>query len=181
MASHAKWKLLKRKSVFLSKFLDVYEDKVKLPDGSVINDYTLVRKPDSVIIVAMTRKKELIAIKEYRHAADRFLVALPSGYKNPNESAVSAAKRELLEETGYGGGRFRYIGTLYEDSAKGLNKIYVIGAKDTYLQREQSLENSETISQVKLLTAGKLNKQINSKQWTGATSLAALLLSDHLS
>ena len=181
MMSGAKWKFLRRRIVFLSKFLSVYQDRIKLPNGNVINDYTVVRKPDSVIIVATSKNRELVTIREYRYAANNFLTALPSGYKEKGESAINAAKRELLEETGYGGGKCEEIGFLYEDSAKSLNKIHVVTAKEVYPVRKQNLEAGETISQVKLLTLEELRKQIRSKQWKSATSLAALAISGHLS
>ncbi len=88
MMSGAKWKFLRRRIVFLSKFLSVYQDRIKLPNGNVINDYTVVRKPDSVIIVATSKNRELVAIREYRYAANNFLMALPSGYKEKGESAI---------------------------------------------------------------------------------------------
>ncbi len=175
-----KWKVTKRTLVFGSKYVKVFEDRVALPDGKVIEDYTLVKKPDAIIVVATDVCSKLVTLKEYKHGIGDFQVALPSGYKNPKEPIVAAARRELLEETGFGEGAFRGVGVLYDDPAKDLRKTYVVRAINVYPLREQQLEETETISEVKLLSISELRDQIEKKQWQAATSISALVISGYL-
>ncbi len=175
-----KWKVTKRTQVFDSKFVKVYEDRVILPNGKVIEDYTLIKKLDAVIVVATDVYSKLVTVKEYKHGIGNFQVALPSGYKNPKEGPVAAARRELLEETGFGEGVFRSVGVLYDDPAKDLRKTYVVRAINVHPLREQKLDETETISQVKLLSINKLREQFERKQWRAATSISALVISGYL-
>ncbi len=55
-----------------------------------------------VIVVPITAAGDLILIKQYRPALDRLVVELPAGLVDKGESPEEAARRELIEETGYG-------------------------------------------------------------------------------
>jgi len=64
----------------------------------------VVRHSGSVVILAVDEGsggRRVLLEKQYRHAAGRFLLELPAGRIDEGENALKAAKRELLEETGY--------------------------------------------------------------------------------
>jgi ADP-ribose pyrophosphatase len=64
----------------------------------------IVRHTGSVVVLATTdggREPEVLLERQYRHAAESFLWELPAGRIDEGERALAAAKRELLEETGY--------------------------------------------------------------------------------
>lgn len=66
----------------------------------------MIRHNGSVVILAVDDSKnpkdpEIILERQYRHAAGQFLVELPAGRVEPGESTLAAAKREMIEETGY--------------------------------------------------------------------------------
>ncbi|MDE1827915.1 MAG: NUDIX hydrolase [Candidatus Micrarchaeota archaeon] len=172
-----KWRVLKRKRVFDSKFVKIYEDIVKLPNGTVLNDYTLIKKSDVVLIVPTDKKNKVITIKEYRHGAGQFQIALPAGLIESNEPLIKAAKRELLEETGFSGGHFKYVGVLNDYPSKDMHKIYVVRAKNVKLIQKQKLEMSETITSVRAVSRRDLKKQIANKKWKNSAALASLILS----
>jgi ADP-ribose pyrophosphatase len=82
----------------------VYTDKLREPDGTTgIRD--VIRHSGSVVILAVDdtdpRKPIVIMEQQYRHAAGQYLWELPAGRREPGESPLAAAKRELIEETGY--------------------------------------------------------------------------------
>ena len=64
MSKNSIWKLLDHKLVYNSKFLKVYEDKVRLPSGLIIDDYTVVEKPSVVMVVATTDNEKIIVLKD---------------------------------------------------------------------------------------------------------------------
>ncbi|HEY0759207.1 MAG TPA: NUDIX hydrolase [Acidisarcina sp.] len=83
----------------------VYTDYVREPGGTE-QRRDVVRHGGSVVILAVddsrSKKDPLIVLeRQYRHAAGEYLWEIPAGKMDPGEKRLAAAKRELLEETGY--------------------------------------------------------------------------------
>lgn len=170
-----KWELIDRKKVFNSKFVSVYEDKVKLPDGKIIEDYTVIEKPNIVIIVAIDSNNKVVVLKEYKHGAADFLYTLPAGHINHNESVIDAAKRELEEETGLIASGFEESGILFEYPSKDMHKVHVVKATGVS-PGVKNLEDTETISSVEFVSVPEIKEQITKRIWKSSSALAAFLL-----
>lgn len=72
-----------------------YEQELKEARGGI------ARQADAVSIVGRTLDDRLLLIKEFRYALNDWCIALPAGLKEPGESLIACAERELAEETGY--------------------------------------------------------------------------------
>ena len=79
--------------------MKVYEDTVRLPDGNVIDDYTVVTLPSGVIVVATDEEGRLLTQYEYKYAINKTILNLPSGSIEGGVSVLDTAKKELLEES----------------------------------------------------------------------------------
>ena len=93
------------KLAYNGRVFQVYTDKVQEPNGT-INTRDVIRHNGSVVILAVDESKnpndpDIILERQYRHAAGQFLLELPAGRVEPGESTLAAAKREMIEETGY--------------------------------------------------------------------------------
>jgi ADP-ribose pyrophosphatase len=97
---------------FDGKLLHVRVDQVTLPSG---RDGTreIVEHPGSVVIAAVTTASEVLLIQQYRYAVDTYLLELPAGLIDPGEDPLTAAGRELTEETGYRAGNLRLLADVY--------------------------------------------------------------------
>jgi ADP-ribose pyrophosphatase len=103
--SPKKAKLISSKLSYKGKVFSVFTDKVLEPSGN-INVRDVIRHNGSVVILAVDESKnpkdpDIIFERQYRHAAGQFLIELPAGRVEPGESTLAAAKREMIEETGY--------------------------------------------------------------------------------
>jgi ADP-ribose pyrophosphatase len=101
----AKPKLVSSKLAFQGRVFNVFTDTLQEPGGHRhIKD--VIRHNGSVVMLAVDERKnpadpDVILERQYRHAAGQFLLELPAGSREPNEAPLAAAKRELIEETGY--------------------------------------------------------------------------------
>ncbi len=102
-AKQSKPTVLSSKTVFQGRVFHVTRDKVKEPNGiTAIRE--VVRHSGSVVILAMDRsgaEPRVLLERQYRYAAQDYILELPAGRIDPGESALAGGKRELLEETGY--------------------------------------------------------------------------------
>lgn len=146
------WKRKERRTVYSSKFLEVFSDTVELPNGTVVDDYSVVKLMDGVIIIATDEDNKLITQYEYKYAIDRTILNLPSGSIEKSESPLEVAAKELLEETGYESDELELVQTVYEYPSKLEHIIHFVRARNARLVKDVSHEETENISPVKLLS-----------------------------
>lgn len=90
----------KRDVVFKGKIWDVVSETFNYNDAQLTREF--VAHPGAVAVIALNEDQEILLIKQYRHPVREYLWEIPAGLLDmPGESRLEAAKRELLEETGY--------------------------------------------------------------------------------
>ena len=107
-ANAKKAKLISSKLAWKGKVFSVFTDTVIEPTGHT-NTRDVIRHNGSVVILAIDESAAtgdpgdpiVILERQYRHAAGQSLLELPAGRIEPNEAPLAAAKREMIEETGY--------------------------------------------------------------------------------
>ncbi|HHI7105452.1 TPA: NUDIX domain-containing protein, partial [Staphylococcus aureus] len=93
-------KTIDRTVIYNGKIVDVEIHTVTLPNGET-STRELVYHNGAVAVCAVTPKKEVVLVKQYRKPVEKPLLEIPAGKLEDDEDRVEAAKRELEEETGY--------------------------------------------------------------------------------
>jgi ADP-ribose pyrophosphatase len=108
-ASALPLKVLSSKTVFKGRVFDVTRDRVQEPNG-VTAVREVIRHSGSVVVLAVDDsgpEPRVLLERQYRYAAQDYIIELPAGRIDPGEDALAAGKRELLEETGYTAKRWK--------------------------------------------------------------------------
>src|SRR5882724_12391598 len=104
----ARAKILKSKVLYTGKVFRLQRDTVIEPGGvHALRD--IIVHPGSVVVMPVFKDGRVLLIRQYRHSVGEFLWELVAGRKEPNETPAVAARRELLEETGYSAKRIRKL------------------------------------------------------------------------
>lgn len=101
-------KLLESKILYQGKVFRLQRDTVIEP-GGVRADRDIIVHPGSVVVLPIFEDGRVLLIRQYRHSVGEFLWELVAGRKEPNETPAAAARRELIEETGYRAKRLRKL------------------------------------------------------------------------
>jgi len=124
------WKTLSRRTVLdCGKFLSVEARTVQLPDGRVIEDWPWAIAPDYVNITAFTEEGAFLCFRQVKYAIEGTSLAPVGGYLEPGEQPLVAARRELLEETGYEAPDWVSLGSYPVDGNRGLGTAYLYLAR----------------------------------------------------
>ena len=113
--SHPKARLISSRTVYRGPVFWVTTDEVQEP-GGVRARRDIIHHSGSVVVLAVDESRStrrVLLERQYRHAANDYLFELPAGRIDPGEKALHAAKRELLEETGYTAAHWRRILNFY--------------------------------------------------------------------
>lgn len=144
------WKILDQKTVYSAPpFIEVSIETVALPDGRVIADYHHLTAGEFVTILAETAGGAFLALRQYRHGVRRIGLALPGGRIDGDEAPIEAAKRELLEETGFAADSWRAMSSWDTSCSYGFSKSHYFharGAHQIQAPASDDLEAAELVS-----------------------------------
>jgi len=97
---------------FQGRLIRVRVDQVRTPDGQE-HTREVAEHPGAVAILPVLPSGQLVLVRQYRHAVGRTLLEVPAGTREPGESPLATAQRELFEETGYQAARFEELARFY--------------------------------------------------------------------
>jgi len=103
-------KILKVERTKVSPWLEVIARDVRFSREAAAETYYAIAQPDYVVVLAMTPDQQILLVRQYRPAIERFSLELPAGMVDPGEDPKETAARELLEETGYPANSIELIG-----------------------------------------------------------------------
>jgi ADP-ribose pyrophosphatase len=158
---------------YRSHWLVLYEDQVRKSDG-MIGVFNRISVQDSSIIVPVFKDGSLLMVENYRHGARTTLLELPGGLIDSGEEPSVAARRELLEETGYESDTLEYINWTYTWPGRTTQKNFVFLAKGLKKCDKPHLEEFE-YTKIRKLSKEMVIREIRSGNIKSAISISAIL------
>lgn len=168
------WQVEHSEYIHREPWFTVRRDAVRMAGGGYIPNYYTFEYPDWINVVAVTTDGELVLIRQYRHGVQEVHYELCAGCVDSGEEPLMAAQRELLEETGFGGGDWQLLMTISANPGTHANLTYAYLALGVEKLQEQELEITEEIS-VHLIPRADLLTLLDSGGVLQALHVAPLL------
>ena len=165
-------KTLSSAYIYQGKIINLRHDKVKLPDDrETIRE--IVEHPGAVAILALTEKKEIVMIRQFRKPADEVLWELPAGTLEEGEDLVSCARRELEEETGYYPRKIKKLITFFSTPGFCNEKLTLFLAED--LEKKNKNEDVDEFIKVELIKPDEALKLVEENIIKDAKTIIGIL------
>ncbi len=171
------WKTNSRKTVLDEKpWLTVEHHTVELPDGQVIPDWPWVITPDYINVVAVTEDEHFICFRQVKYGIQGDTLAVVGGYIEAGEEPLAAAKRELLEETGYEAPDWISLGSYLVDPNRGIATGHLFLARNARYVTPRDADDLEE-QELLLLTREEIEHAIEVGEikvlaWAAAVAFA---------
>jgi ADP-ribose pyrophosphatase len=147
------WEVLESREVFAAEpWIRLSVQRVRLPDGRVIDDYHQVDLPEFAVVFARTPSGDVVVERLYRHGVGRVCLALPAGLLDAGEEPIDAARRELLEETGYASDDWSPLGSFVMNGNYGCGKAHLFTARDA---SRVARPDSGDLEEIQIVTIGQ--------------------------
>jgi len=165
-------RVLKSRAIYTGPVFGVRQDRVIEPGGiRVIRD--VVTHHGSVVLLPVLADRRILLVRQYRHAVGQFLWELVAGRIELGEPPLTAARRELLEETGYTARRFRKLLDVFPTPGFVSERMIVFAA--TYLTAGRARPESDERITSRAFSLRQLERMIRRGTLRDAKSIAGLL------
>ena len=161
--------------MFRGKIFSVTVDEVREPTG-ITARRDVVRHPGSVIVLALDQSQaapRILLERQYRYTADEYLWELPSGSIDAGENSKAAAKRELLEETGYRAKKWTQALTFYPSPGFLTEKMTVYVAQE--LKAGEAQPESDEVLECHLLPLSQAVEMVMAGEIRAGNAIVPLL------
>jgi ADP-ribose pyrophosphatase len=166
--------LLESEERFAGRLLRLTVDLVRVGNGAEARR-EVVHHQGGVGIVAVTEEGEVLLVRQYRHPAGEMLWEIPAGGREPGESVLETARRELAEETGYGAEAWLGVGATFLAPGYSTELLWYFRATGLAPVEGYRPDPDEAL-QARLFTPAELAELVRQGQMRDAKTLAGLAL-----
>jgi ADP-ribose pyrophosphatase len=168
------WKTKTRRTILDQRpWLVVENHTVELPDGRLIPDWPWIITPDYVNVIAVTVDGRFLCFRQVKYGVEGTILGIVGGFVEEGEEPLRAARRELLEETGYESTDWVPLGSYRVDPNRGvaIGHLYLARqARYTVPRNADDLEEQELV----LLTRSEMEDALDRGEFKVLAWAAAL-------
>jgi 8-oxo-dGTP pyrophosphatase MutT (NUDIX family) len=139
------------------------------------HDFYVLEAPDWINVIPLTEAGEVVLVEQYRHGTGAVSLEIPGGMVDPGEAPEQTAARELLEETGYGGGELAFLGRTRPNPAIQDNWLHSYVARGVSFRHAPSNAGTEQ-TVVRFVPVGEVPRLIREGRIDHALVVAAFHL-----
>jgi len=166
-------KLISSKELFHSEIFRLTEDDAIDPSGFEIKR-VIVQHRGSAVMMAVDQKRRILLVRQYRLPARSYLWELPAGRLDEGETPLKAAKRELVEETGYKARTWKKLVSFYPSPGYVSEKMSLFLATGLTAGEAQSMEDERI--ETRWFTAKEIEEAIHAGKIADAKTMIGFLM-----
>lgn len=184
------WEEISTEHIVQDEWIDFRRSAYRFPDGSVFEPFYSYSRRDYVVIVASDTDGKYLCVRQFRHGIRKVTTEFPAGgiertdgkeygskgSSSVSEDALEAARRELLEETGYVSDEWAHLFTVPSNATIADNYAHIFVAKNCRKSGEQNLDETEFLN-VNKYSADEIEEMIQKGDFPQAVHIMAWLLS----
>ncbi|HQU85055.1 MAG TPA: NUDIX hydrolase [Pyrinomonadaceae bacterium] len=160
------------KDIYKGKVFDIF--KATIQEGELEYKREIVYHKGSCVIVPVFADKTVGMVRQYRHAAGKYLLEIPAGTLNLNEDPKLGAARELEEEIGVKAANIEKLTEFYVSPGFLTEKMFVYLATD-FTESKQNLDEDEILT-VERLSFPEIFRMIKANEFEDAKTMLSLIL-----
>lgn len=165
-------KVISTEKIYEGKIFDV--ELAEIREGKSEYKREIVEHNGSAVIVPVFADKTVALVKQYRHAAGKYLLEIPAGTLEKGENAEKGARRELEEEIGVTAGKIEKLTEFYVSPGFLSEKMFVCLATDL-TETQQNLEEDELI-EIEKITFEEAFEKIKNGEIEDAKTMLGLIM-----
>jgi 8-oxo-dGTP pyrophosphatase MutT (NUDIX family) len=138
------WRRLESETVYECRVFSLRRDRSRSPRTGDEHDFFVLDACDWVNIVPVTADDEVVLVRQYRHGIGDFTLEIPGGMIDADDpSPLEAARREMVEETGFDSDDVVSLGHIYPNPAIQGNRCHTFLARNVVQRHEPSFDSTE--------------------------------------
>lgn len=155
------------------RVFSVVKNRCRRESDQKESDYFVIQSSDFVNVLALTKQKEVVMVRQFRHGREGYSWEIPGGLVDPGEAPLDAGVRELKEETGYVGSAARIYATCSPNPAIMNNTCHFVLVEDVVFSGSLDWDENEEI-EVRMIPLSEIKEYCRDGRIHHSMTLSAL-------
>lgn len=168
-----KWDLISKKDASPNKWFPIEVRTYQLPNGEIVDDFTISTLNDVAMIVAVTPDEKIVFVKQFKPGYGDVILEFPAGrMESEHKDIAETAKLELEQETGIKVDNLEYLGFFAGFVTKATEKVHCYFVDNAPFNSQQDLDKNEEI-EVVTYSFQEVENLLKNNQVNAAITIAA--------